>query len=174
MQVDLAGLSHQGLVRSRNEDCFLIVRADRTLRTIATNLVDAAVPATFNELGFGMLVADGMGGMAGGDVASRMAVQTLMTLVLNTPDWIMRTGERENERILERIAERYKTVDSVIREEAAVDPRGIRSLRRGRPAVPARSGDRRLSFDRPRRLRARRGGRNQALGSARKAAHLKR
>src|SRR5262249_48032319 len=72
---------------------------------------------------FGLLVADGMGGMAAGDVASRMAVQTLLTLVLNTPDWIMRTGQSENERILARIGERYRKVDAAIREEAAVDPK---------------------------------------------------
>src|SRR5262249_17536587 len=60
-QVDLNGKSHQGLVRSRNEDCFLILRADRILRSVATNLPEASIPARFDELGFGLLVADGMG-----------------------------------------------------------------------------------------------------------------
>ena len=121
-QVDLGGMSHQGLVRSRNEDCFLIVRADRALKVVATNVPEAAIPARFDELGFGMMVADGMGGMSAGDVASRMAIQTLVTLALNTPDWIMRTGQSENERILARMTERYRKVDSAIREEASINP----------------------------------------------------
>ena len=58
-----------------------------------------------------------------GDVASRLAAQTLIALVLNTPDWILITGAQENEEILTRLAERYRRVDSALREEAAVHPK---------------------------------------------------
>jgi protein phosphatase len=121
-RVDLAGLTHPGLVRERNEDVYLLVQADRSLRVRGTNLPEADMPLHFEETGYGMLVADGMGGMAGGDVASRMATQTLTALVLSTPDWIMLTGDEENIRILERMVERYRAVDSAVREEATVNP----------------------------------------------------
>ena len=123
VQVDLSGMSHRGLVRPRNEDTFLMVRGDRGLTVLATNLPKEIMPPRFDVLGFGMLVADGMGGMSAGDVASRMAAQTLIALVVNTPDWIMLTGEQQNETILARMAERYQKVDATIRDEAAVDPK---------------------------------------------------
>src|SRR5262245_12655583 len=74
VQVDLAALSHPGKVRPNNEDNFLVVRFGRFLQTLLTSLPDGQVPRQFGETGYGMLVADGMGGMAAGEVASREAI----------------------------------------------------------------------------------------------------
>jgi len=123
VHVDLSALSHPGLVRERNEDTFLVVRGHRGLEVLTTNVGDASMPPRFGINAFGMLVADGMGRMAAGDVASRLATQTLVALVLRTPDWIMLTGTQENDAILARMAERYRRVDSALREEATVNPR---------------------------------------------------
>lgn len=60
VEVDLAGRSHQGNVRSNNEDHFLIARTERTLKTLLTNLPEGQVPDHFGEVGYGMVVADGM------------------------------------------------------------------------------------------------------------------
>src|SRR5262245_9979203 len=121
-KVDLSAMSHRGLVRERNEDTFLVLRGHRGLEVLTTNLGDATMPPRFDAYVFGMLVADGMGGMSAGEVASQMAAQTLIALVVNTPDWVMLTGERENDKILSRMAERYRKLDSAIREEATVNP----------------------------------------------------
>ncbi|HLW67211.1 MAG TPA: protein phosphatase 2C domain-containing protein [Gemmataceae bacterium] len=123
VNVDLSARSHQGLIRDRNEDSYLVLRGFRGLEVLGSSMAESAMPPRFEFSSFGMLVADGMGGMPGGDVASRVAVQTLIALVLNTPDWIMLTGEAENEELLTRLAERYRKVDSALREEGMVDPK---------------------------------------------------
>jgi PPM family protein phosphatase len=69
-----------------------------------------------------MLVADGMGGMAAGEVASQLAIRTLINLVLATPDWVMAREGPEIERVMQRMAERYRRVDAALREEARADP----------------------------------------------------
>src|SRR3954471_5841118 len=84
VRAELAGRSHPGKVRPNNEDHFLIVRFGRFLRTIATNLADGLVPRDHEDSGYGMLVADGMGGMAAGETASRMAIAHLVRLALET------------------------------------------------------------------------------------------
>src|SRR5688572_4147936 len=66
--VEWAALSHPGLVRPVNEDHFLLARAGRFLRTEATSLPDGHVPEEFGEVVHAIVVADGMGGEAGGEV----------------------------------------------------------------------------------------------------------
>ncbi len=121
-QADLAGLSHQGLVRPNNEDRFLIVRAGRFLQTLATNLEDGLVPEEFGDAVFALAVADGMGGVAAGEVASRRAITVLVNLVLNTPDWIFGLGEPQVEEVLNRADRRFRDVNAALVEEARHDP----------------------------------------------------
>src|SRR5262245_42010257 len=94
VQVDLGALSDPGKVRPNNEDHFLVARFDRSMQTLLTNLPPGHVPGHSGETAYGMLVADGMGGEAGGEVASRLAVSVLIDLVLQTPDWILRLDEQ--------------------------------------------------------------------------------
>jgi PPM family protein phosphatase len=122
VQVDLAALSDQGKVRPNNEDHFLVVRFNRALQTMLTNLPEGLIPFRAEEVGYGMVVADGMGGKAAGEVASRLAIRTLINLALATPDWVMTRGEPEIERVMQRMAERYRRVDAALREEAQADP----------------------------------------------------
>ena len=122
VQVDLAALSHQGKVRENNEDHFLITRIERSLETIKTNLPKGAIPQRFAEVGYGMLVADGMGGRQAGEIASRLAISTFVNVVLHTPDWILRLGKPEAEQVMERMAKRYRIVDVTMREQARTDP----------------------------------------------------
>jgi PPM family protein phosphatase len=123
VQVDLGGLSHRGKVRPNNEDHFLISRFGRFLETVQTSLPADAVPQRSEERGYAMVVADGMGGSAAGEEASRRAISSLVNLVLHTPDWILRLDEDPlPEEILRRASERYEQVNEAMREEAQQVP----------------------------------------------------
>jgi protein phosphatase len=122
VQVDLAGATHAGLVRPHNEDCYLVARVERALQVVATNLPPEYGSPRSEEVAYGMLVADGLGGSRAGDVASRLAVITFVNLVLHTPDWVMRPGEAEANRVMNRIIERYRRVGGVLARWGEADP----------------------------------------------------
>jgi protein phosphatase len=120
--VDLAALTDPGRVRPNNEDVYLTLRGSRALELLGTNLPAGHVPPRSEESAYAMLVADGMGGAAAGEVASRLVATTLVQLVLETPDWIMKTGTWEDDVILERTARYYREVNDALREHAAANP----------------------------------------------------
>jgi protein phosphatase len=122
VEVDLAALSHPGKVRRNNEDHFMAARFDRSMRTLLTNLPEAEVPRAYAETAYGMLVADGVGGAAGGEVASRTAIHALVDLVIETPDWIMQLDEPLAREVLQRMERRFQRVREVLIERATADP----------------------------------------------------
>ena len=123
IEVDIAGLTHTGHVRTNNEDHYLVVRIARSLKTMMTNLIDGSLPENFEEVAYGMLVADGMGGYAAGEVASSLALVKLIELAVETPDWVMRMHERENaDTVMRRMTERFRIIDSAMRVQAESDP----------------------------------------------------
>ena len=118
--IDLAGASHPGKVRLRNEDHFLVARVGRFLETVQTNLPAEDMDARYAETGYGMVTADGLGGHAAGDQASRLAINVLMNLVLATPDWILRLDDdADADRLVERAQERFELISRAMSYEAA-------------------------------------------------------
>ena len=119
VKIEIAGATHVGLVRKNNEDHYLALRAHRSLETLCTNLEENNIDQSFDEIGYGLLVADGMGGMAAGEVASRMALCKLVELIVNAPDWVMRFNQRADETIvLQRITQRFRQVNEALKEES--------------------------------------------------------
>jgi protein phosphatase len=123
VHVDIGALSDPGRKRPNNEDHFLVARFQRTMETLLTNLPEGTVPARHTDTAYGMLVADGMGGAAAGEVASRTAIGSLVDLALQTPDWIMRFDEKSVPQILERMKQRFQQLQEVLIERAQADPR---------------------------------------------------
>jgi protein phosphatase len=122
IQVEIAATTHQGHVRSNNEDHYLAVRFRRSLETLFTNVEEGVLEPYFQEIGYGLLVADGMGGMVAGEVASRMALCKLVELAVNTPDWIMKWDDRDDAKVaMQRMRQRFRDVDNTLREQAEAD-----------------------------------------------------
>jgi serine/threonine protein phosphatase PrpC len=120
--IDVSGLSHPGKVRPRNEDHFIVTRIGRYLETTLTSLPPGEVPERAEEVGYAMIVADGMGGHAGGELASRMAISGLVKLVLEMPDWIFHLDDTVSEAATERSKRRFRHLNALLIEQGAQDP----------------------------------------------------
>jgi len=75
LRVTCGGATHTGRVRENNEDHFAVIRRTRTREVLLTNLPADALLPSFDEA-YMLLVADGIGGSAFGELASRLAIQT--------------------------------------------------------------------------------------------------
>ncbi|MFO0797327.1 MAG: protein phosphatase 2C domain-containing protein [Gemmataceae bacterium] len=88
---DCYGFTDRGRVRSRNEDQFLVADLTKSLRVRATSVPEEVAGALGGkEHGKLFLVADGMGGQAGGELASGVATETVARYVLHTMPWFFR------------------------------------------------------------------------------------
>jgi PPM family protein phosphatase len=117
VDVDVFALSHQGHVRKLNEDHYLVVHCGRYLETVFSNVSDNRPGYRFDETAFGFVVADGVGGRASGEVASREAVIQLVELALQTPDWQFRWGHEEKHTVAWRMQDRFRRVNSALLEQ---------------------------------------------------------
>lgn len=128
VRVDLGGRSHTGKVRRNNEDAFLVCRLGRSIEPLLGSLPDGPAPGRREHVAHLMIVADGMGGAAGGEVASSMALRTAFQLILRSVKWAMvlekpEELEREIEESTERAVEYLTRIDEILAERARADPR---------------------------------------------------
>jgi protein phosphatase len=95
--LDAAGLTDTGLHREKNEDAFLIATLQPTL---VVHDATASAQGWFagDPLGTLLIVADGMGGQGGGDVASRTAINAVSNYLLNALPWGAPAAETHGDR----------------------------------------------------------------------------
>jgi protein phosphatase len=121
-RVDCFGLSDRGRVREDNQDHFYLGRLGRFSQTIATSLPAGELPERLEETGHIAVVADGMGGHAGGEVASRTAIIVFFHLLFDTPDWVVKVNDESAGKIFDRVSDRYRSLDSLLEERSRIDP----------------------------------------------------
>ena len=88
LTIDAAGATDIGCVRPRNEDAYLIATLQRSMIVHDSSAEPRSGWLTGDAAGTLLVVADGMGGMGGGSTASRVAVQTISSYLLNVMPWV--------------------------------------------------------------------------------------
>lgn len=123
--IEAAGRSDRGKTRERNEDLFLVATFQRSM-LIHDADVWTADRGWFSGNGTGtlLMVADGMGGEGDGDLASRIAIQTIAGYLLNVMPWVTMERERTGHRfslpgMRDQLAAAMGEGDSRVRSEAA-------------------------------------------------------
>jgi len=126
--IDFGANTHVGNVRTNNEDAYIIYRAGRYWEKLKTSLEAHDLPDRSDEMGYGMAVADGMGGAASGEVASNLALRVLVSLILNAAKWALKldnpeTREKELQDVKESAEAYFGKVDKALMEYMEAYPR---------------------------------------------------
>jgi protein phosphatase len=121
VEIDVDARSHTGYHRLKNEDHFFVTTLSRTLQTMITSLPAEDVPALVEEVNYVMVLADGMGGHAAGELASRMAISALVSLALEVPDWIFKVDEEQAPEIERRSRKYVQEVGAMLVERGRRD-----------------------------------------------------
>lgn len=120
VRVEFGAVSDRGKLRDNNEDHFLVSKVSRNQEILSTNVPDNYFPQLFAEDGYSMIVADGMGGMAAGEVASRMAIATGVKLFQKSPKWGFKINKREARDLFERVSRYLQEIDLALTDAVSL------------------------------------------------------
>lgn len=122
LKVQFGATSHRGNVRPNNEDSYAVIRRRRTSDVLLSSLRPEECVAT-DDSTYGLVVADGIGGIRYGEVASRLALQTMLELSGEATSWVMKLTDLEAQQIRERVEAYVQRIQQALKESAEADPR---------------------------------------------------
>jgi protein phosphatase len=117
VRVEVGAASHVGKVRSANEDRFAVVRRTRRHDVLLSN-VPLESTASAEEHAYLMMVADGIGGSDFGELASSVALATVLDLSTRLSATVMRMAGETREEIKERTAAYADEIRAALRKYA--------------------------------------------------------
>jgi serine/threonine protein phosphatase PrpC len=125
-ELDVYGLTHPGLVRTNNEDHFLICALKKKVEVYHTSLPDPSVLGFSQRVAMLALVADGVGGAKAGEEASRITLEHVTRYVTEALECYYTSDPENDSQFITELEEAALKVHSEIAVEAATD-----SARRG-------------------------------------------
>ena len=120
-QIDAAGATHTGLKRTGNEDAFTFGRVGRFMEIAETSLPPSPLTGRMEQNGWFAVVADGMGGRAAGEIASRAALAAAFEATLRRSTWVTRVEGNELPEVLDRMRNLIETVHRAVSDAARSD-----------------------------------------------------
>lgn len=113
------GLTDRGKVREKNEDHFLIAVLLKALQVQSTSLAQPKVQRSHDRSHL-FVVADGMGGRAGGEKASALAIDSVESFVLDSLKWFAECKGGEQNQVLVDFQTSLSEASFRIQAEAAI------------------------------------------------------
>ena len=120
--VTFDGLTHPGKVRENNEDHFLVARLSKSMHVCKTSLPGDGKTTPAEEEGYLVIVADGMGGVAAGERASALAVESVEQFVQNTLKWFLHLDGAEEHQLVSELRQGLERADRTIIDLARMNP----------------------------------------------------
>ena len=121
--IDVFGLTHQGKVRKSNQDQFLIASLEKRLVIVDTSIPDPArLGRESTRLAMLALVADGVGGGAGGEEASRVAAESATRYATEAASCYYRNNPEDSEAFFEALRQATLRADEAVREHGEQHP----------------------------------------------------
>src|SRR5438874_2925828 len=115
------GLTDPGKVRKTNEDQFLIALLLKSLQVQRTSLPQPAVQHS-SDRSYLFVVADGMGGHAGGEQASALAIGSVESFILETFKWFAQCKGKEQDQVLADFQSALGHANACVLAEGAARP----------------------------------------------------
>jgi protein phosphatase len=123
VKLDSGAMTHQGKVRSNNEDHFLVARLAKSMQICKTSLKNSGETKFSDEDGYLMVVADGMGGAAAGERASALAVESVESFALNSLKWFLHLDKSDESQLLGELRQSLELADKAVVDEADANDR---------------------------------------------------
>jgi serine/threonine protein phosphatase PrpC len=118
--LEYSGKTDVGRVRKNNEDQFLIADLTKQLRVAQSSLNSDHLGGWITgSTGHLLVVADGMGGMAGGEIASGLAVETISWYVARTMPWFFRFQDGREKELEAELVTAVETCQQTVADAAA-------------------------------------------------------
>lgn len=118
-EIDVYGLTHTGLVRSVNQDHFLISSLRRQVVVHRSSLPRVDAKSTSDRTAFLAIVADGVGSSVMGGEASRHAVEGILRYITECSKCFYRLDENDLTQLSTALAESAMRVHADIARERA-------------------------------------------------------